>query len=91
MILLPSVFLAPCSLLSYLPLMKKILFLLLVLPLAGICQNEHYLLIGTYTGGKSEGIYVYKFNSSTGEFASVSKAAAGNPSYLAVSPDKKFI
>src|SRR5207249_4351692 len=40
---------------------------------------------------KSEGIYVYKFNSETGDVSPVSKAAAANPSYLAVSPDEKYV
>jgi 6-phosphogluconolactonase len=72
--------------------MKKLAtLLLLALPVIAFTQNEHYLLIGTYTSGKSEGIYVYKFNSGTGDFSFVSKHAAGNPSYLAVSPDKKYV
>jgi 3-carboxymuconate cyclase len=66
-------------------------FLLAAFPLAGFGQNEHYLLIGTYTGGKSEGIYVYKFNSNTGDAGYVSVAKTSNPSYLAVSPDKNFV
>ena len=52
---------------------------------------DYYLLIGTYTTGKSEGIYVYKFNSSSGEFSPVSKIWSGNPSFLAVSPDTRFV
>jgi 6-phosphogluconolactonase len=73
--------------------MKKILsqLFLLAISLTGFCQDEHFLLVGTYTSGKSEGIYVYKFNSTTGDFSYVSKAAAANPSYLAVSPDKKYV
>ena len=54
-------------------------------------SNDHYLLVGTYTSGKSEGIYVYKFNSTTGSFSPVSTAKADNPSFLAVSPDEKFV
>ena len=54
-------------------------------------SQEHYLLIGTYTKGKSEGVYVYKFNSTTGDVAMVSSVKASNPSYLALSPDEKFV
>ena len=54
-------------------------------------KNENYLLIGTYTSGKSEGVYVYRFNSETGDFDSVSMIKTSNPSYLAVSPDEKFV
>lgn len=47
--------------------------------------NEFYLVVGTYTTGKSEGIYVYRFNSDDGSFRQVSVATGiGNPSYLAV-------
>jgi 6-phosphogluconolactonase len=54
-------------------------------------KNENYLLIGTYTNGKSEGVYVYRFNSETGDFDSVSMIKTSNPSYLAISPDEKFV
>ena len=54
-------------------------------------NNEYYLLVGTYTNGKSEGIYVYKFNSSSGEFSPVSKIWSANPSFLTVSPDTRFV
>jgi len=52
---------------------------------------EKYLLIGTYTSGKSEGIYVYKFNTQSGEFKFVSSAKADNPSFISVSPNEKFV
>jgi 6-phosphogluconolactonase len=73
--------------------MKNIWYniLLLVLPMTGVSQTDYYLLIGTYTKGKSEGIYVYKMNTQTGNLTYVSKVAASNPSYLAVSPDEKFV
>lgn len=53
--------------------------------------QENYLFVGTYTGKKSEGIYVYKFNTSTGAMEKVSSAFTENPSYLALSSDKKFL
>ena len=55
--------------------------------------NEYNLLIGTYTEpGKSEGIYVYRFNSETGAFSYKSKAVGiENPSYLTVSNDHKHV
>ncbi|MEP6676046.1 MAG: lactonase family protein [Ferruginibacter sp.] len=56
-----------------------------------LAQQENYLLVGTYTGGKSEGIYVYKFNSSNADFSLVSTAKTSNPSFLAVSPDEKNV
>lgn len=56
-------------------------------------DKNYNLLIGTYTKpGKSDGLYVYKFNVGTGEF-SYSAEALGikNPSYLTVSKDKKHV
>ena len=71
--------------------MKKIILsLLLILP-AVIFAQESYLLIGTYTGGKSEGIYVYKFNSQTGDNSFVSMVKSSNPSFLAISPNQKYV
>ncbi|WP_064197195.1 MULTISPECIES: lactonase family protein [Emticicia] len=63
-------------------------------PQIGISQNtaEQYLLVGTYTRKNSEGIYVYKFNLNTGDFSRVSVASGiKNPSFLAVSPNQKFV
>ncbi|MFP3565949.1 lactonase family protein [Paraburkholderia sp. SIMBA_030] len=49
------------------------------------------LLVGTYTGGKSEGLYVYRFDTKTGEATRVSVAQTVNPSYLVVSRDRRFV
>lgn len=54
-------------------------------------QSLHYLITGTYTAGKSEGIYVYVFNSNDGSFKEVSHVKTSNPSYLVLSPDEKFV
>lgn len=51
------------------------------------------LLIGTYTApGKSEGIYVYEFDASSGK-ASYKNKVTGitNPSYLAISTNQQFV
>lgn len=70
--------------------MKKIFFLLYCLaPL--LLQAQYYLVAGTYTSGKSEGIYVYRFDTAQAANQFVSVAAASNPSFLAVSPDEKFV
>ena len=55
-------------------------------------SNFYHLLIGTYTNKKSEGIYIYSFNKQTGEvkYESTIKNIS-NPSYLAVSPNNRFI
>ncbi|MCO4292413.1 lactonase family protein [Solitalea sp. MAHUQ-68] len=52
---------------------------------------DYFLLVGTYTDTKSEGIYVYRFNPVTNKFTYVSTAKAENPSYLAISPNKKIV
>jgi 6-phosphogluconolactonase len=54
-------------------------------------SNQYDLIIGTYTNkDKTSGIHVYAFNSKTGEFSFKSKAQnITNPSYLAVTADKK--
>jgi 6-phosphogluconolactonase len=55
-------------------------------------SSDFHLLVGTYTSGKSEGIYVYKFNVQTGEFIAESIAKGlKNPSFLVVSPDEKYV
>ena len=57
----------------------------------GDAPNEKYMIVGTYTGGKSEGIYVYRFNTTDGSSQEVSHIKSSNPSYLAISSNKKFV
>ena len=54
-------------------------------------SKEKLLIIGTYTSDSSEGIYVYKFNTETGDNSRVSSVKTSNPSYLVVSPDNKYV
>lgn len=50
------------------------------------------LLVGTYTvGGKSHGIYVYRFDSATGQASPVSSVETVNPSYLVVSRNRRHV
>jgi 6-phosphogluconolactonase len=51
------------------------------------------LLIGSYTDGGSDGIYVYRFYTETGKTAYLNKTSADivNPSYLCISADRKFV
>jgi len=56
--------------------------------------NNFLLYVGTYTNTNagSKGIYVYRYNSSSGRLASLGIAAeTANPSYLAVDPTHKFL
>src|SRR5882672_12181001 len=54
-------------------------------------SNQYDLVVGTYSSkDKNNGILVYAFNSTTGEFSFKSKVDnIKNPSYLAISADKK--
>jgi 6-phosphogluconolactonase len=71
--------------------MKQFIFLLaLVFPMSIFAQNS-YLVIGTYTSTTSEGIYVYKFDTATAENSFVSVTKTSNPSFVTISPNKKFI
>lgn len=49
------------------------------------------MVVGTYTGSGSEGLYSYTFDTSTGDAQILDSVAVQNPSYLVVSPDKKNI
>jgi len=71
--------------------MKEILLLLLTaLTISVTAQKNSKLIIGTYTNGKSEGIYVYDFNTSSGDNAFVSSVKTANPTFLAVAPNKNM-
>lgn len=56
-------------------------------------QGKYDLLIGTYTDtGKSEGIYVYTFDTNNGELTYKNKVGGiDNPSYLTLSADLKYV
>ena len=66
------------------------LLVVLLLSLNSFAQS-FYMFVGTYTTGKSEGIYVYKFNTSTGDASRLSTISSVNPSYLAISNGGKFL
>lgn len=53
--------------------------------------QQHYLITGTYTSGKSEGVYVYTFNSNDGIAKEISHVKTSNPSFVAVSPNGQFV
>jgi 6-phosphogluconolactonase len=54
--------------------------------------EELFVYIGTYTRGKSEGIYVYRMDRSTGALRHQSTAAdVENPSFLALTPDNRYL
>ncbi len=74
--------------------MKSVLPIILsvALPCAALSADAIFY-IGTYTKpGKSEGVYVSKLDTDTGKLGSVELAGkAPSPSYVALSPDGKFL
>lgn len=54
-------------------------------------DNSLYLLVGTYTSTDSKGIYVYQFDTITGDSKYVSEIDVINPSYITVSKDEKHV
>jgi 6-phosphogluconolactonase len=72
-----------------------IILMCFISPLKGQSSltKQYNLIIGTYTNtGESEGIYVYNFNSRTGEAGYKSKVTGvENPTYLAISRDGKHL
>jgi 6-phosphogluconolactonase len=57
------------------------------------CSAQNlYLLVGTYTQKGSKGIYVYRFNTTTGTAEWVSNTdSALSPSFVVIAPDKKHV
>jgi len=74
-------------------MMKLAKVLLLLVFMNATAQDNYNLIIGTYTKTcDSKGIYVYDFNTATGDFKPKANTdGVVNPSYLTVSADKKFI
>jgi 6-phosphogluconolactonase len=55
-------------------------------------MNPHHLYIGTYTRDGSQGIYALTLDAGTGELSAPEVAAAAkDPSFLALSPDRRFL
>ncbi len=65
---------------------------LLSLSLLSAASVDSLVLIGTYTKGKSEGIYAFRFSSDTGKLTSLGLAAkTSNPSYLVIHPNRRWV
>ncbi|MEO8860336.1 MAG: beta-propeller fold lactonase family protein, partial [Ginsengibacter sp.] len=64
----------------------SILCIILFFSIGAVAQN-YYMLVGTYTGTGSKGIYVYNFNAETGraKWVSNTDSVITNPSYLTAS------
>jgi 6-phosphogluconolactonase len=53
--------------------------------------RERTLFIGTYTSSTSEGIYVYRMNSETGQLTKFSSISSENPSFLTLDRSRRFL
>jgi len=59
---------------------------------AASAQSSSRVYIGTYTGGQSKGIYLLRFDATTGKLASPELAAeTTNPSFLAIHPKGQWL
>jgi len=55
-------------------------------------MGDFFVYIGTYTGPKSQGIYVYKFASATAKLTPLGLAAKStSPSFLAITPNHRYL
>ena len=55
-------------------------------------MSDYLVYIGTYTGPKSHGIYVYKLSSATGKLTPLGLAAEStNPAFLAIHPNHRYL
>src|SRR5437867_9062414 len=54
--------------------------------------KEFLVYIGTYTGGKSKGIYVSRFDPASGKLGAPELGAETiSPSFLAIHPNRRFL
>jgi len=57
-----------------------------------LSKIDELVYIGTYTGPKSQGIYVYKLTVATGKLTPLGLAAeSNNPGYLAIDPTHRYL
>jgi 6-phosphogluconolactonase len=71
--------------------MRLIAFLTAILFSFSATAQSYYLFVGTYTSGKSKGIYVYDLNAANADAKQISVAEAKNPSYLAIAPGGNYV
>jgi len=57
-----------------------------------VYAKKHILYVGTYTKGMADGIFVYSFNDHSGRLTDLKiPVKSNNPSFLTISPNKKFL
>ena len=58
----------------------------------GVRAGELLVYVGTYTTGKSEGIYLYRLNLASGELKYVATTkGVVNPSFLTLAPNRRYL
>lgn len=73
-------------------LLALISFIPLVSAKTQPAKSSYFAYVGTYTHAISKGIYVYRFDSKTGQFTSIGLAAKmANPSFLVADPRHRFL
>jgi 6-phosphogluconolactonase len=70
---------------------QLLLFTVLIMGSQVFAQQKQFMLVGTYTSGSSQGIYVYEFDSATGKTILVDSIATTNPSFLTSSATGNFV
>jgi 6-phosphogluconolactonase len=61
-------------------------------PMTSSAKNQYFVYFGTYTSGKSKGIYVSRFDLATGKLGAPELAAeTKNPSFIAIHPNHRFL
>src|SRR5919109_1193049 len=59
---------------------------------SGFPAEDLILYVSTYTGGKSEGIYIHRLNLASGELKPMSIAkGVANPSYLVIDAQHRYL
>ena len=57
-----------------------------------LSKIDEFVYVGTYTGPKSHGIYVYKLTAATGKLTPLGLAAeSNNPGFLAIDPTHRYL
>lgn len=70
---------------------STMLFTLAIAVVYAQIDADYYLLVGTYTTTPEDGIEVYQYNSKTGKFQFANRTPIQNPSFLALSPNQKYL
>lgn len=61
-------------------------------PSAGkAAAGKAIVYVGTYTGGKSQGIYLFRMDLSSGQLQAAGVTPSDNPSYLATDPAQRYL